>query len=523
MIRLQLAALSVFVTLWLDSSAQHFQKTYGDSMISESGQGILQTDDGGFLIAGTRYNSGNQNDLLFLIRTDAGGDTLWSKLIRELQMTYSGSQVIQTADQGYAVTGIKGGGNSFVPYLLKLDSSGNLLWNKSYLWFASEHINSLVQTPDSGFLLAGYFFDGTVSQIYFIRTNATGDTLWTRSFKEDFFNASVYSVKLTHDHGFVAAGSIQNTSTQDVDALLFKTDSLGNFQWAKGFGDMDYDYAQQVEITNDSGFAMAAVTYSSGAGLADFYLVKTDSLGDLRWAKSYGGISDDRSECIHQFPDGGFLISGESSSFSAGHFEVYVIRTDSTGDTLWTKAINGFDNNEGYGLTLTSDLGFAICGDWVNAFGNNDVYLIKADSSGSFGCREMHPPTQVMIPNTAVLNHHFNSHATSPSVVGHTLDVFSGAAVNDLCLTDGMSEEKRSMQPLLYPNPVISILSVNSMGNVIEEISIKDLRGRKIYSEQNEYPAYQTFSIELSDMPEGLYILELTTLQRVFQIKFIRQ
>ncbi|MEO8087649.1 MAG: T9SS type A sorting domain-containing protein, partial [Bacteroidota bacterium] len=431
-----------------------------------------------------------------------------------------GSQVIQTFDGGFAITGIKGGGVSFVPYFLRIDSSGNLLSNRSYLWFADEHINSIVQTPGSGFLLAGYLYNGN-NLVYFIRTDSVGDTLWTKSYTESFFNANVYSLRIAKDGGFIAAGSIQNTNTQDVDAFLFKTDSMGNIEWAKGYGDVGYDYAQQVEVASDSGFILAAVTYSFGAGLADYYLIKTDSLGNPEWSKTYGGTSDDRSESVHQLPDHGFLITGESASFSFGNFDVYMIRTDINGDTLWTKTVNGLENNEAYSMVLTADSAFAITGTYFNQFGNNDVLFLKSDASGFMGCSERSTATTVNIPATITTNHHLNYFPSQPSVVSHTLEIKSGARVETLCFPLSIESEINTNAVIIYPNPAEEKLTIDSKQFTISSIMVFDLMGTAVIL-RNANCLLPT-ELDLHQLTPGIFILQITFDQDVQYIRFVKE
>jgi len=496
-----------------------FQKTYGDSAVNDIGQSVLQTDDGGFVIAATRFNSSNLIATLFLIRANDIGDTLWTKLINEPTINYSGSQIIKTFDHCFAITGIKGGGNTFVPYLLKIDSAGNITWNKTYLWFADEHINSIIQTPDSGFLLAGYLYNGN-NLVYFIRTNSVGDTLWTKSYGETFFNANVYSVRQAIDGGFIAAGSIQNTNTQDVDAFLFKTDFLGNVEWAKGYGDAGYDYAQQVEVTADHGFVLAAVTYSFGVSLSDFYLVKTDSAGNVIWSKTYGGISDDRSESVMQTWDGGYLVTGESASFSSGNFDTYMIRTDASGDTLWTRTINGLQSNEGYSQALTSDSGFAIAGSYLNQFGNNDVFLVKSKAIGLMDCSEHSTSTAVSNPATQMLNHHMDIFPASPSVLSHTMNVSSGANVETLCNMTAIDIVSEAIQLTVYPNPVsekfvvesehaiYSVRLLNMIGSDVKTFTLKGLNH---------------FEVNISELKQGMYFLVVESDNRCSAMKLLKQ
>ncbi len=483
-----------------------FQKTYGDSLVEDIGQSILQTADGGYAIAGTRYTAGNIFESLFLIRTNSNGDTLWTKLIRENFNQYQCAAVKQTLDGGFIFTGINGNGNLFNPYLLKTDSAGNVVWSKSYEIAGQEHTYSVVQTTDSGYFIAGYLYNGS-NLIYFIKTNSTGDTLWTKSYGETNYNAAVYSAVQTSDGGFIATGTIEDKSTQDVDVCLFKTDALGNVEWTKAFGETGYDYGQQVEQTADGGYAIAAVTYSFGVGSADFYLIKTDSSGSLMWTKTYGGSSDDLSESIHQTFDGGYLFIGESASFSFGNFDVYLIKTNSGGDTLWTKTINGLQNNEGYSLIQTSDSGFAITGTYFNWNIHNDVFLVKTDASGNMGCTERSSNATVTSPATQFINHQLTAFTPGTMVIPTFTNTSTGATVETLCISDGIKENVFENSIFIYPNPAESEFAVGSKQSAIKSIQISNLLGEKIYSAV--HCGLQTVACLL--FPPGIYFVKIET------------
>jgi len=514
--------LCAFVSLWLNSSSQPFQKLYGDSTVNDIGNSIIQTSDGGYLIAGTQFDSGNQIESVFLVRTNENGDTLWTRRMKETVLTYSGNAIVETYDGGFAVACVRGDGINFAPVLLKVDSSGNLEWNKSYTWGAKEHIKSIVQAPDSGFLLAGYFYNGDML-VYFIRTNADGDTLWTRCYAKGGFNAQIYSVQIAADGGFVAAGSMQEQFNSDVDAFIFKTDSVGNFLWAKGYGESGYDYAQQVQTTSDGGCVLAAVTYSFGAGLADYFLVKTDSSGNLLWSKTYGGASDDRSESVVQTSDDGFLFTGESASNSQGNFDICIVRTNGIGDTIWTKNFGSIQNNEGYSLTITSDSAFAITGYYYSLSGNTDLLLMKAGAADFVGCTETNTVVQVDSPNTRVVNHLLYPIISTPDVGLPLLIVNAGTDIETLCLTDDVNEQNSEDALLIYPNPVHSTLNIELSK---ERNSIFQLRVFNIALSEIKLPVYfqnNKCTIDCSRLIPGIYIVEISTDKEIIHRKIIKQ
>ena len=148
--------------------------------------------------------------------------------------------------------------------------------------------------------------------------------------------------------------------------------------------------------TADGGFAIAGRTSSFGAGSSDFYLIKTDSGGNPQWSKTYGGQGSEEAYHLQQTTDDGFLIVGDSDSFGDGSTDGYVVKTNAIGDTLWTRVFGGV----GYDIVVcgkqTNDGGYIITG-LASSFGagQEDIYLIKTDSDGNSGCQQRGTTTVV--------------------------------------------------------------------------------------------------------------------------------
>jgi len=131
------------------------------------------------------------------------------------------------------------------------------------------------------------------------------------------------------------------------------------------------------------GFILVGQTESFGAGSKDVYLIKTDVVGDTLWTKTFGGTAVDWAIDVRQTPDGGYVIAGATQSFGAGGEDVYLIRTDSLGDTLWTKTFGGAGMDAGTSLALTDDCGIIVTGYTSSSgFGSYDAYVIKTDENG---------------------------------------------------------------------------------------------------------------------------------------------
>lgn len=192
-----------------------------------------------------------------------------------------------------------------------------------------------------------------------------------------------YDVIQTFDKGYAVVGSTSSFGAGSTDGYLLKTDSLGNFQWQQTFGYINVDHFYSIQETADSGLLMAGYTNNFGAGGYDVYVVKTDKNGNYLWAKTYGGTNWDFGYSISTTNDGGFVLTGGTYSYGSGDEDVFLVRANSNGDTLWTKAYGGLGQDEGKSVSQTTDGGFILTG-YTKSFGDvsGDTYTIKTDGNG---------------------------------------------------------------------------------------------------------------------------------------------
>jgi hypothetical protein len=297
-----------------------------------------------------------------------------------------GKSVQQTSDGGYIIAGFTssfGAGGDV--YLVKTDSLGDTLWTKTFGGSFGDEAWSVRETSDGGYIIAGSTnsFGAGLSDAYLIKTNSLGDTLWTKTLggiDYDFGN----SVQQTSDGGYIVAGVTESFGAGLYDAYLIKTDSLGDTLWTKTYGDSGWDYGNSVQQTSDGGYIIAGSTNSFGVADNEVYLIKTNSFGDNLWTRTYGGPfnDDDHGFSVQQASDGGYIIAGTTQSFGTGNY-VYLIKTDSLGDSLWTRTYGDTLSDQGHSVQQTSDGGYIIAGS-TNSFGAglDDVYLIKTDGNG---------------------------------------------------------------------------------------------------------------------------------------------
>lgn len=191
-----------------------------------------------------------------------------------------------------------------------------------------------------------------------------------------------YSVQQTADGGYILAGDTRSYGAGDADIWLIKTDSKGNEQWSRTFGGTKVDLMDRgsARQTSDGGYIITGYTYSYGAGDADVWLIKTDSNGIEQWNKTFGADGCEYAASVQQTADGGYIVTGRTTSFGAAEADAWLIRTDSNGIEQWNRTFGGANYDYGYSVQQTADGGYVIAG---STNGRQDVWLIKTDSNGT--------------------------------------------------------------------------------------------------------------------------------------------
>ena len=155
--------------------------------------------------------------------------------------------------------------------------------------------------------------------------------------------------------------------------------------FTKTFGGIDNDDAYSVQQTTDGGYIFTGYTRSFGnGGSDDLYLIKTNSDGEEEWTKTFGGSSSDYGRSVQQTTDGGYILTGYTTSFGNGGSDAYLVKTNSDGEEEWTKTFGGSSSDYGRSVQQTTDGGYVVAG-YTTSFGNGrlDFYLIKTDSDGN--------------------------------------------------------------------------------------------------------------------------------------------
>jgi len=457
-----IALLSAVCLTSITSAQTSWWRIYGGTD-NDVGYSVQQTTDGGYIVCGSTESRGAGGADVWLIKTDAHGETLWTRTKGGSDWD-EGYSVRQTGDGGCIIVGYTvsyGAGGGDV-YLIKTAANGVTTWTKTFGGQLAEEGRSVQQTTDGGYVVAGlkwtYGGNDTLN-VWLLKTDANGETTWTRRYGTgwDFAN----SVQQTTDGGYIVAGSTNGAS----DAYLIKTKDNGDTSWTRTIGGTDIDEVNAVEQTSDGGYIITG----HGAGYNNVCLVKTDSSGNTIWSKNFGG-PDACGNSVHQTADGGYVVAGWVSSFGAGGSDVYLIKTNSSGDTLWTRTYGGLYEDRGTFCQQTDDGGYIVAG-YTCSFGpgspdSSNVYLIKTDSLGNVGIQEplaWHPAK----PNSFLVRPDpFTSFACVP---GHETELFALSDVTGrqvaVCKGDRIG---KGLRPGVYFLSPVGMKSVGAATAIIK-------------------------------------------------------
>lgn len=321
-----------------DSAGQvQWDKTYG-GIGDDYVESVVQTSDGGYALAGITNSFGAGREDFWLVKTDSSGEMLWSKTFGGAGLDWAHS-VVQTNDGGYLLAGVTNSSvaSSYDALLVKTDSAGNMQWNRTYGGTNYEEARSLVRTSDEGYAFAGSTssYGAGDHDFWLVKTDSSGNMQWNKTYGGASTEAPS-SVVQTKDGGYALVGGTVSYAgaPPNEDFWLVKTDSSGDMLWSRAYGGTGNDGASSVIQTSDGGYALVGYTYSYGAdqpasygtGEANIWLVKTDSSGNMQWSKPYGGNGGESASSVVQTSDEGYVVAGDARADSAGTSDFWLVK-----------------------------------------------------------------------------------------------------------------------------------------------------------------------------------------------------
>ncbi len=339
-----------------------------------------------YIVTGYTTSFGAVGRDVYLLKLDQDGNEIWTSFDGG-DGYEEGYSVIEAPDSGIFVVGYTesfGAGCSDV-CIMRFHSHGGLHWLKTYGGYPFDYAHKIIPTVDNAYIIvgnSGSFDQDWWQDVWILKINENGDTLWTKNYGGIFDDYGMDIVQTT-DSGYIIVGRTDSFGNGNGDVYLIKVDSAGDTLWTKVLHIGETSIGRSILQTRDNGYIITGSVNNFGPGGANLCLIKTNDEGDILWTKKYGGPDDDCGYSIKETNDGGFIIGGcyfiegENSQF-------YLVRTDSTGDTLWTKTVGGNDCDRGFSLQIDGDGGYLLAGE-TYSFGPGyvGVYLVKlAENAG---------------------------------------------------------------------------------------------------------------------------------------------
>jgi len=302
-------------------------------------------------------------------------------------------------------------------------------WAKTYGGSGGDFASSIQQTTDGGYIVAGSTYSFGASYDYFdfwvLKLDSNGNVTWQKTYGGSGDDVAT-SIQQTTDGGYIVAGltdSFGVAGYENDDFWVLKLDSNGNITWQKTYGGSDYDYAYSIQQTTDGGYIVAGSTGSFGADYGDSWVLKLDSNGNVTWQKTYGGSGDDVASSIQQTTDGGYIVAGSTDSFGAGGSDAWVLKLGSNGNVTWQKTYGGSGDDVATSIQQTTDGGYIVAGS-TDSFGaggyDYDFWVLKLDSSGEISGCDTIKTSNAPVRNTSVT-------PGNSSIVGITSNAIIGS------------------------------------------------------------------------------------------------
>jgi PKD repeat protein len=368
----------------LDSSGGIvWQKTFGTTG-GDVGE-LEQTSDGGFILGLWISAAGGGGSPFTLVKLTEAGAISWQKTYGTADDTFSSVMAITG---GYLLEGTKLDFQALESRhnILRLDTNGNIVWQKRYT-SAKSHTGIAQQLTDGSFIVSGTAssIDTGDSDLFLAKLNSSGVIQWQRTYGGEGSDFGIYAVPAA-DNGFLVVGMTQSFgvnagSDQNFDAWLLKLDPSGNVQWTNAYGGANDEFAT-VQAA-DGGYTLAGITDSFGAGNDDMFMAKLNSAGGLLWGKTYGGANDELGAIGSDSSGGGYLLQGSTDSFGAGNDDFWLAKLDTSGNVTWQHTYGGASKDMG-GATRLADGSLFISGDTQSwGAGDWDAWAIKLNSTGA--------------------------------------------------------------------------------------------------------------------------------------------
>jgi len=337
-----------------------------------------------YITVGWTKSFGSGSDDVWLIKTDYDGNMIWNK-------TYGGKRsdrgfsVNQTIDNGYIITGYTSSyGNGILDlWLIKTDINGIEEWNRTYGGGDSDFGLDVIELNEEGFIITGHTssFGPKNSNIWLIKTDSFGNLIWDKVFGGKYCESGFSVIEDNGD--YIISGYTESFGSGGYDGFVIKTRDDGSIIWNNTFGGKHTDVIRSVEKIENGGYITIGWSESSGSNNEDIWVMNLDNNGNALWNKTYNIGLNDEGFSICKTSDEGYLIVGSTQNFYFDDTDILLMKINKNGEKEWSRIFGGFLSDVAYDIKNTSDGGFIITGYTTSySSGQEDIWLIKTNENG---------------------------------------------------------------------------------------------------------------------------------------------
>nr|WP_294775595.1 T9SS type A sorting domain-containing protein [uncultured Flavobacterium sp.] len=492
------------------SPAIEWQRCYGGSGTDYPIE-IKNDHNGGYIAVGLTFSANGDiigfhgGSDIWVLKMDSNGEIIWQKALGG-SGDDRGFAIELTLDGGYVVAGNNWSTNGDVignhgvwdVWMVKLDAIGNIQWQKSLGGTLTEHARDIKQTFDGGYILTGvtYSNDGDVTinhgagDVWVVKLDATGNIQWQKTFGGSSWEDG-YSIVQTNDNGYILAALTQSTDGDiegahgGMDTFIAKLNATGVVEWKKTIGGSGNDRPYNIQIVKDGTDEYIFVGSSSSNdgdvsgnhGGEDYWIVRLDTDGNILWQKSIGDNGTQYARDFYQTSDGGYILNGVTYSVNGMPVDAtnntgsWVVKLDSNGNMQWQKALGGNQGDDGSCVIQTPDGG----------------YLVGSETQS------------------------FDIPGTTFHGIQDFLMVKLGSQLSANTFENGIV--------VIYPNPAKEMLYLSlTNSEVIDKVAITDLAGKLVFEQISH-----TNPIDVGKLASGMYIVEVSSDVQQWKTKFIKE
>jgi hypothetical protein len=275
-------------------------------------------------------------------------------------------------------------------WVIKTNRFGDTLWTRTYGDVWNDQATCVIENHKGNYVVTGCVDSdaGLFCDARLIEFDSLGNTIRARIYGGDNDMYMASSIRETMDHGYIIVGMTDPRDSGDTNAWIVRTDSLGDTLWTRAYGGTESDQAHSVQQTADSGFLVVGATSSYGEAVSSAWIIRTDSIGDTLWTRAYAKGTSNGARCVDITLDGSYVVVGDAYCNPRGS-DGWLLIVNSLGDTSWTRLFGGDKYDFLYSVSCTRDGGYILAGE-TSSFGetSGDMWVIKTDSLGRYGVSE---------------------------------------------------------------------------------------------------------------------------------------